>query len=377
VFQEVPALEQRLSDLQAQIDRLTIALQFWRDGHERSSSAHARSDPRSQGLLEEWVAIGERHARAVEALEQQIGTLRASQVAHIDPAEPAVADEPPPPDVATDDDTALFERFAPIVAGPAPRAVQSPSTGTRIEPTGDARDQWPSDLDVGAGDATTNRMAGIVAMLRNSDSRVSDLAADQERIRRRLFVSLLLVIAALAGSGWWTWQLQRDLGRALMRLSDVEQRSSVASSPGATDSVPSRAETSSPTTAVSAPEARSDAMRAVLAAPDVVRVSLAGQGASAAAAELLWSRSRGTAIAATGLATPPAGSVYQAWLAAGASLVNIGTLVPDAAGRATLVIDTPASVPGPVTGGLISVESQAGSAAPSDHIVARSGGATR
>ena len=117
-------------------------------------------------------------------------------------------------------------------------------------------------------------------------------------------------------------------------------------------------------------------MRAVLAAPDVVRVGLAGPDASPAAAELLWSRSRGTVISATGLATPPAGSMYQAWLAAGASFVNIGTLVPDAAGRATLVTDTPASVPGVVTGGLITVESQAGSAAPSDHIVARSGVAT-
>lgn len=78
VFQEAPGLEQRLAELQAQIDRLTISLQLWRDGQERITPADARlahfADDAAE-ILHEWSALGDRHARAVDALEQQVAAF--------------------------------------------------------------------------------------------------------------------------------------------------------------------------------------------------------------------------------------------------------------------------------------------------------------
>lgn len=78
VFQEAPGLEQRLAELQAQIDRLTISLQLWRDGQERTTPADERlsrfADDAAE-ILHEWSALGDRHARAVDALEQQVASF--------------------------------------------------------------------------------------------------------------------------------------------------------------------------------------------------------------------------------------------------------------------------------------------------------------
>lgn len=78
MFQEAPGFEQRLSDLQAQIDRLTIALQLWRDGQERQSHPDerlARFADDVADVLQEWSVVGERHARAVDALEHQVASF--------------------------------------------------------------------------------------------------------------------------------------------------------------------------------------------------------------------------------------------------------------------------------------------------------------
>ncbi|MBS1819248.1 MAG: anti-sigma factor [Acidobacteria bacterium] len=80
MFQEAPGFEQRLSDLQAQIDRLTIALQLWRDSQERLVPADERLSGLAEDaadILDEWQAIGARHARAVDALEQQVAAFGA------------------------------------------------------------------------------------------------------------------------------------------------------------------------------------------------------------------------------------------------------------------------------------------------------------
>ncbi|MGE3958979.1 MAG: anti-sigma factor [Vicinamibacterales bacterium] len=78
MFQEAPGFEQRLSDLQAQIDRLTISLQLWRDGQERATPADERLSRFADDVadvLQEWSAIGDRHARAVDALERQVAAF--------------------------------------------------------------------------------------------------------------------------------------------------------------------------------------------------------------------------------------------------------------------------------------------------------------
>lgn len=91
---------------------------------------------------------------------------------------------------------------------------------------------------------------------------------------------------------------------------------------------------------------------AVLIAPDMARIDLAGQPvAPGAAARAFWSRQKGMVFAASQLPALPAGKVYQLWVVpggAGAAPISAGLLTPDASGGVTLQIATPPDIPTPV-----------------------------
>jgi len=89
---------------------------------------------------------------------------------------------------------------------------------------------------------------------------------------------------------------------------------------------------------------------AVLAAPDLVRIDLAGQvAAPSASARALWSRSRGLVFTATNLPAPPPGRGYQLWvLTAQPAPMSAGMLTLDADGRVAAMIATPVDMPAPV-----------------------------
>jgi anti-sigma-K factor RskA len=87
----------------------------------------------------------------------------------------------------------------------------------------------------------------------------------------------------------------------------------------------------------------------VLAAPDLVRIDLAGQApAPAARARALWSRSRGMVFTATSLPALPTGRVYQVWiLTESGPPISVGLLPPDQTGALTAVFQTPPDIPPP------------------------------
>jgi anti-sigma-K factor RskA len=104
---------------------------------------------------------------------------------------------------------------------------------------------------------------------------------------------------------------------------------------------------------------------AVLAAPDLTRIDLAGQPpAPRATARALWSRNRGMVFTTAGLPPPPAGRVYQVWVVTAQAPVSAGLLVPDPSGRATAVFDTPANIADPVAVA-VTLEPAGGVASPS------------
>ena len=75
---------------------------------------------------------------------------------------------------------------------------------------------------------------------------------------------------------------------------------------------------------------------AVLTAPDVARIDLAGQPpvAPRASARAFWSRSRGMVFTASNLPPLPAGSVYQLWVVTKEPApLSAGLLTPDVAGQ--------------------------------------------
>jgi anti-sigma-K factor RskA len=86
----------------------------------------------------------------------------------------------------------------------------------------------------------------------------------------------------------------------------------------------------------------------VLAAPDLVRIDLAGQAvAPQASARALWSRARGMVFTASNLPALPAGRVYQVWVVTGQAPVSAGLLSPDPTGTGLTYFNTPPDIPPP------------------------------
>jgi anti-sigma-K factor RskA len=105
---------------------------------------------------------------------------------------------------------------------------------------------------------------------------------------------------------------------------------------------------------------------AILAAPDLARVDLAGQPvAPLASGRGYWSRSRGLMFTATSLPALPAGRTYQLWvLTAQTPPISNGWLLrPDASGRVAIVFDTPVDLPRP-TAMAVTIEPDGGVPAP-------------
>jgi len=72
---QAPGFEQRLSDLEAHIDRLTTALQHWRDSQDLVPPMErrlAQLTDQCADILKQWTATGERHAHAVGELESRL-----------------------------------------------------------------------------------------------------------------------------------------------------------------------------------------------------------------------------------------------------------------------------------------------------------------
>jgi len=102
----------------------------------------------------------------------------------------------------------------------------------------------------------------------------------------------------------------------------------------------------------------------VLAAPDLVRIDLAGQPtAPTASARALWSRARGMVFTASNLPPLPEGRVYQVWVVTGQAPVSAGLLMPDPAGGGSTFFNTSPDIP-PPTGVAVTLEPAGGLPAP-------------
>ena len=141
----------------------------------------------------------------------------------------------------------------------------------------------------------------------------------------------VLVATALAATAW---RLQSRVLALETRLEQAEQRAL-----GAERLVADTRRT--------AGEAQS--ALAILAAPDLVRIDLAGQPpAPRATARALWSRSSGMVFTTANLPPPPPGRVYQLWVVTREAPVSAGLLALNASGRTTAVFHTPADIGTPL-----------------------------
>ena len=106
---------------------------------------------------------------------------------------------------------------------------------------------------------------------------------------------------------------------------------------------------------------------AVLTAPDVARIDLAGQSpvAPRASARAFWSRSRGMVFTASNLPALPPGRVYQLWVVTDQPApISAGLLTPDAQGSVNETFNTPSDIPQPVALA-VTIEPAGGAQSPS------------
>lgn len=104
---------------------------------------------------------------------------------------------------------------------------------------------------------------------------------------------------------------------------------------------------------------------AVLVAPDLQRIDLAGQApAPRSSGRAFWSRSRGLVFTASNLPMVPAGKTYQLWvLSKGPAPISAGIFKPDEQGRVAAMFDTPPDLPQPI-GMAVTVEPEGGVTSP-------------
>jgi hypothetical protein len=165
-------------------------------------------------------------------------------------------------------------------------------------------------------------------MLDHSRSRAGSQADPRPSWRPWLAAAALFLVAV--GLGADSLRLRREL-RSLEQTLTAERARAQAS-----EALVARLQTAG---------AEQSLAMAVLTAPDVARIDLAGQPvAPQATARAFWSRSRGMVFSASAMPALPAGRTYQLWAVTASAPVSVGLIEPDPNGRIQAVFRTPADL---------------------------------
>jgi len=163
-------------------------------------------------------------------------------------------------------------------------------------------------------------------------------SGDQNAARGARIASWLGIAAALVLAAFLGWDGVRLRGRIADLTRELDQaRAAVAASESRMAMIQRSAD-------------RTQSALAVLTAPDVARIDLAGQpGAPQASGRAYWSRARGMVFSAAALPPPPSGRTYQVWVVTSAPApISAGLVAPDDAGHVDAVFATPQDIPQPV-----------------------------
>lgn len=147
----------------------------------------------------------------------------------------------------------------------------------------------------------------------------------------------LVAAASLVLSGYLTWdglRLRDQVATLSTRLAEAQALNAAAET--------------RVTTLQHAAERGVSAM-AVLTAPDLAQIDLAGQPeAPDARARAFWSRERGMVFSASKLPPPPPGKTYQVWVVTADPVpISAGLIEPDSQGLVDVVFATPPDIPQP------------------------------
>lgn len=353
--QDDPALEQRLSRFEAQLDRFGLALNQWH-AKERSSPSPTPTPPASdvdqriksieETLDREAHALRQLHEEPLKQLQEQAANLK----------DLCVALQTIVTDLQVRGTTAVAPQNQPA-AWPLERVV---NLHDELRRAGNGT-TGPAALTERRGRA----MRMFQAVAEQPEATSATASTDIPWFRRRQVMTgaiALAVLLVIAGIARW---IEVRLDNASARV-EAAQQEVLATTRLANQEVTAARKDADRQIA----EARQVAQRAetvgnILTAPDLIRFNLTSPAEDGSSAQLLWSRTRGLVLSGSRLPAAPPESTYQLWLVTSTQSVGAGLFVPDASGRATLVNDVPPRIPGPVVGVAVTIEPNGGRLAPS------------
>jgi hypothetical protein len=355
MYQDDPGLEQRLSRFEAQLDRFSLALHQWQtndrapsgsDVDQRIRTLEETLDREAHALRlmhEEPLKQLQTHAARLQDLCANVQTLLAELQARSGVPVPAAAK---------------------TAAWPLERVVH---LHDELRRNGNGGSDHAPGVANGNGshDGAPAATAPNGRLQRSFIEALTTTDDDAERRRRRyIAVGAAGLVALLAIGGMVQWIGVR-LDDAANRVASAEQQI-VKTTRLANDEVRSARDDANRQIAEARQLAqRAESVSAVLTAPDLIRFNLTSTVADGSSAQVLWSRTRGVVLSGSRLAGPDPDKTYQLWLVTNGPSVSAGLFVPDATGRATLVVDPPPKVPGPVVGAAITIEPAGGRPTPS------------
>jgi hypothetical protein len=178
--------------------------------------------------------------------------------------------------------------------------------------------------------------------------------ADERRARWGRVAAALIVLAAFGAM--LEWRLQGQLRADAERVRQTELQSQNAIADAARQAAAVREEAAREISKTHEIADRAERVSEVMASADLVRYSLAGASAApAASGRAMWSRSRGLVLSATRLPPPPPRGSHQVWLLTRGAPVKAGAVNPEGDGTVTFV-EEPPNVARAVVGILVTAE---------------------
>jgi len=424
MHQQGPDLEQRLSKLEAQLDRFSLTLQQWQQTQKHLQPVELRLShliEQSNDILDRWTSSEQQHAHT---LQHELSTLRQLQEEPVKELRERAASLGEICVAATSSISGLERtesRFAALetdvhfrlneLAQGLQAAVAELRTvaAQRTMPPPDTAQAWPledvvrlhGDLrrstqgadtlppadreesshgrDSGprvrrelpeAAAALAERVESLEYAIDSGREEVAAASVRSERQQWMWSVAFAILALAVVGASALAIGLQRRVDARLTEAAakvTAAQQQAEAAAQVASQKVAATRENADRKIAEAEQTARNaQTVSDVLAAPDLVRFNVtSGAATPRAYAQMLWSRSRGLVFSGSRVPPAPAGTTYQAWLLTATEPVSAGLFVPDESGRVMMVIQDPPRVPRPVTGVAVTLEPTGGRPAPS------------
>jgi ElaB/YqjD/DUF883 family membrane-anchored ribosome-binding protein len=376
VQQDAPELERRLTELQSQINRLSLSLHLWQERqdrlfeqrltdwsviearaqkdastrmrelqetieHEWSELRQLQHDP-SQYMRELGANLGQKITELTDQVQAVVSELRANGALRTQTLQPTAASWP------LEDVVRLHNQLRDKPDG-------GDSQGDRIvaQRTPLALSEAPPEL---------------VERLETLERAVSDNPLENARSVSTVWrVAVVLLAISIGVAGVLVSRLQGQVSVAAARASEAEHQAQAATK-SATEQIAAAREEASKAIAQARDAAeKAQAISNVLAAPDLVRYTLVGGDATTA--QVLWSRSRGFVFSESRLPSLPKESTYQIWLLTSGQPVSAGTFLPDSNGQYSMATTTLPRESPSVIGVLVTIERAGGNSAPAGRVV--------